>query len=252
MKTAEPLVIEDVALYEDDAEIAAEIRARGLTAYVVMPLTVGGQVSGVFELEVTDGPRTVDPEKFELATIIANQAAIAVLNANLLEQTLVRTRELETLLEAAQATSYTLDIDEVFASIVRLAMQALDMDDCVIMIYDNVEEELRVELDLNRDDDPSRITPPGTVYDLRDYPAKSRALHEEQIIVAAPRRPDRRPQRGRGDAGKRRTGADAGAADRARPVDWAAANRTALADASLHLPRNSNGAGAGRAGGDGD
>ena len=66
-----------------------------------------------------------------------------MLNANLLEQTLVRTRELETLLEAAQATSYTLDLDEVFSSVVRLALQALDMDDGAIMIYDNVEEVLR-------------------------------------------------------------------------------------------------------------
>ena len=63
-----------------------------------------------------------------------------MLNANLLEQTLVRTRELETLLEAAQATSYTLDLDEVFSSVVRLALQALDMDDGAIMLYDNVEE----------------------------------------------------------------------------------------------------------------
>ena len=183
MHSAAPLVIENAALYDGDPAIATLLQKRELTAYLVMPLTVGGQVSGVFELEAADTPRHFDPEKFDLATIIANQAAIAVLNANLLEQTLVRTRELETLLEAAQATSYTLDLDEVFASIVRLVLQALDMDDCAIMLYDNVEEELRVELELNRDDDAARVTPTGTLYDLREYPAKSHALHDGKIIV---------------------------------------------------------------------
>ena len=94
-----------------------------------------------------------DTEKLELSQIIANQAAIGVLNANLLEQTLVRTRELETLLEAAQATSYTLDLDEVFSSVKRLALQALDMDDCAIMLWDNVEEALKVEMEFDRDTD---------------------------------------------------------------------------------------------------
>ena len=72
-------------------------------------MTVGGQVIGAFELEVTDEVRSFNPEHIELGLIIANQAAIAVQNTNLLETTLLRTRELETLLEAAQATALTLD-----------------------------------------------------------------------------------------------------------------------------------------------
>ncbi len=183
IRTAAPLVIENVSQYTEDEEIRAEIQSQNFSSYVVLPMTVGGQVSGIFELEVTGAPRTFDQEKYDLALIIANQAAIAVLNGNLLEQTLVRTRELETLLEAAQATSYTLDLDEVFASVVRLALQALDMDDCAIMMYDNVEETLKVELDLNRQGDRNRVTPTGTVYDLNDYPAKQHAIREGQIIV---------------------------------------------------------------------
>ncbi len=190
MRSARPLVIDDVSAYDDDDAVMDEIRNQSFSAYAVLPLTVGGQVSGALELEVYHAPHHFDPEKTELSTIIANQSAIAVLNANLLEQTLVRTRELETLLEAAQATSYTLDLDEVFNSVVRLALQALDMDDGVLMLYDNVEEALTVELDLNRQGDRNRITPTGTSYDLHEYPAKSRALREGQIIVIRRDDPD--------------------------------------------------------------
>ncbi|MBI1258545.1 MAG: GAF domain-containing protein, partial [Chloroflexi bacterium] len=188
--TSVPLVIGDISQYEGDEAVRQEIQRQSFSAYVVIPLTVGGQVSGVVELEGYSGTREFEPEKLELSVIIANQAAIAVLNANLLEQTLVRTRELETLLEAAQATSYTLDLDEVFSSVVRLALQALDMDDGSIMLYDNVDESLKVELDLNRQGDRNRITPSGTIYDLNLYPAKSRALREGQIIVIKQEDPD--------------------------------------------------------------
>lgn len=181
----EPLLIND-ALAEDettDAEILSELNRRGVTAYALLPMTVGGQTIGAFEMEYFNGPHDYDPEKLDLALIISNQAAIAVLNANLLEQTLVRTRELETMLEAAQATSVTLDLQDVFHSVVRLTLQALDMDDCSIMMYDNVEEVLVVELDVNRNHDEFRITPRGTEYDLFQYPSKTRALREGNIIV---------------------------------------------------------------------
>ena len=177
------LVIEDVAAWQGDEAIRAEISGRGLSAYFALPMIVGGQVSGVFEFEVSGAPHYIEDERIELALIVANQAAIAVLNASLLEQTLVRTRELETLLEAAQATSYTLDLDEVFASVVRLILQALEMDDCALMMYDDIEEALRVELTMNRMGDDSHLVPSGTVYDLRQYPARMSAVHEGHIAV---------------------------------------------------------------------
>ena len=96
---------------EADDPIRKEMEGRDLTAMVMIPMTVGGQVIGAFDLEVTTTPRPFTPEQIDLGLIIANQAAIAVQNTNLLEQTLIRTRELETLLEAAQLVK---GIEEAF------------------------------------------------------------------------------------------------------------------------------------------
>ncbi|HYO87158.1 MAG TPA: GAF domain-containing protein, partial [Candidatus Limnocylindrales bacterium] len=181
-RKAAPLIVEDVSLVQD-AQIRNELAENGVTAYVLLPMTVGGQSTGVFEMELYDGPHRFDQEKIELALIIANQAAITGLNANLLEQTLVRTRELETLLEAAQATSVSLDLNEVFQSVVRLTIQALNVDDCTIMLYDNVEETLVVELDVNRMGDESHVVPEGTVIDLFQYAAKTRALRDGHVTI---------------------------------------------------------------------
>jgi PAS domain S-box-containing protein len=182
-QTVAPIIYEDTSRLAPDSPVALELAPRQARAYAMIPMTVGGQVIGAYELEIYDAPRYFNPEQIELAIIIANQSAIAVQNTNLLEQTLVRTRELETMLEAAQATSLTLSLEETFRNVVELMLHALEMNDCALMIWDNVENVLEVQLDLNRFDDPERVLPVGSKYDLKHYPAKRRAVEEREIIV---------------------------------------------------------------------
>src|SRR5262249_35426825 len=134
-----PLVYEDIQTLKKNDPIRQELTPRKVRAYALIPMVVGGQVIGAFELEVRGSPRIFKPEQIELGLVIANQAAIAVQNTNLLETTLTRTRELETLLEAAQATSLTLDLTEAYHSVAELILHALDMDSCTVMVWDNVE-----------------------------------------------------------------------------------------------------------------
>ncbi|MBZ0293833.1 MAG: GAF domain-containing protein, partial [Anaerolineae bacterium] len=177
------LVISDMQNDEIDPAVRAELEPRGMRAYVLIPMAIGGQVIGAFENYVNFVPRRFDLEQLDLGRIIANQAAIAIQNTNLLEQTLARSFELETLLEAAQATSLTLDVDEVFKSVVILMMQALDMDDCALMMWDDIDNVLEVQVDVSRTDDPSRIMEPGTRFNLSSYPAKLAALNQREVLV---------------------------------------------------------------------
>ncbi len=183
----QPFWIPDVrAVRPDDpfASLAGQLAGSGVRSYLLLPMTVSGQVTGAFELETVETiSENANPEQVDLALIIANQAGIAVMNSNLLEQTLIRTRELETLLEAAQTTANLLDLDEVFQSVARLILQALEMDSCAIMLYDNVLQTLIVQLDLSRSGESERAMPPGTVFDLRRHPAKQRAVNDGQIII---------------------------------------------------------------------
>ena len=186
-RAVKALVIHDMDTFaqeqKDLADIVRELGPRAVTAYVIIPMAIGGQVIGAFEFEVYDGAHRFDHELIDLGRIISNQAAIAIQNTSLLEQTLVRTRELETLLEAAQATTVTLDLHEVFRSVVDLMMHALDMDDCALMMWNDVERTVEVVVDANRRGDQERITSPGTRYNLNHYQAKRRALEEHEILV---------------------------------------------------------------------
>ncbi|MDZ4770156.1 MAG: GAF domain-containing protein, partial [Chloroflexota bacterium] len=179
-----PLLIENLASSTAPLK-PTHLERDDITSYALLPMTLAAQVTGIFELTTTEPDRIFDPEKLELAGIIANQAAIGVLNASLLEQTLVRTRELETLLEATQATAYTLDLDDVLRSVTRLALQALDLQDAAVMLYDNVEEALIIEMEFSSEDEDrdGNVDRKGALIRLRDFPAKSFALRQAQIVV---------------------------------------------------------------------
>ncbi len=189
-RNAAPVIIDDVSQLEADDPLRLDMESRGIKAYVMIPMTVAGQVIGAFDAEVTTSARLFTPEQIDLSLIIANQAAIAVQNTNLLEQTLIRTRELETLLEAAQATSLTLNLEDAFRSVVDLMLHALEMDDCAVMMWDNVENVLQVEIDRNRSGEADMIAPKGTRYNLRQYPAKLKSLQEAQIVVISAEQAD--------------------------------------------------------------
>ncbi len=190
-RTVKTLLIEDVTEAPPElADIVRELAPRIVSAYILIPMAIGGQVIGAFELVDYGGPRSFDPEQTDLGRIIANQAAIAIQNTSLLEQTLVRSRELETLLEAAQATSLTLDVHEVYRSVVELMMHALDMDDCALMIWHDVDRVVEVQVDVNRSGNPNRIAPPGTRYNLSDYPSKLRALEKREVVLLSLDSPD--------------------------------------------------------------
>ncbi len=182
-RTVKSLIIDDMVNLQGMDEIKNELAPRKITAYALIPMAIGGQVIGAFELEMLSTARRFNPEQTDLGRIIANQAAIAIQNTSLLEQTLVRSRELETLLEAAQATSVTLDLQEVFRSVVELMMHALEMDNCALMMWDDVDRTVEVQVDASRSGDDSRLMAAGTLISLTGYPAKLRALEKREVII---------------------------------------------------------------------
>lgn len=173
MTEAEPL--------EDDLRL--EIEQRGLRDYLLVPMMAPGYMIGAFEFETRTDGLDLSPDTLEIASIIANQTAIAVQNANQLDELTNRTRELEMLLEAAQSTLLTMDLPEVFKTVADLFINALDVDDCAILLLIDVENSLEVQIDVNRSGDNTHISPRGTKFDLSKYPSRSLALRTREVVV---------------------------------------------------------------------
>lgn len=155
-------------------------------SWMGIPLVNQGHVVGMMML--ADGkPNVYDGRSDQnIAFAFAAQVAIALANADLFEQTFDRTNELGMLLEAAQATALTTDLDSVFKTVVDLMFNALEMDNCAIMVWNEVDNSLEVQLDISQGDAFTANKPligSGMVYDLAHYPARARALKDREVVV---------------------------------------------------------------------
>ncbi len=180
-RAVQPLVVRDVRETPEMAYSRDLLEERGVISMLIVPLAIGGQVIGSLSLDTIREARDFSPEQIEIAQTIAAQAAIAVQNASLFEQSVIRTRELETLFEATQSISVTLDLTAVLENAARQLLFALQLDNCIISDWDNVENRLLVALDLNVEGKPGDAG--AKAYSLPEYPNRERALQNKQVIV---------------------------------------------------------------------
>lgn len=182
-QTMKPLAISNI--YQDVPEgvIRDLLVQRGILSTIFIPLAVGGQLIGTIGIDSTDEYHVFTPDQIELAQTIASQAAIAVQNASLFEQSVVRTRELETLFEATQATSATLDLDEVMRNAARQMLPALGADSCTIAMLDDVEDRLELHIEVATQDGKETVSEPHVWIPVADYPARGRAISARQVVI---------------------------------------------------------------------
>ncbi len=167
---------------------------REMRSWMGVPLVNQGHVVGMFILMKRSSNSYNTRQEHHVAFAFASQVAIALANADLFEHTFERTNELGTLLEAAQATSLTRDLNEVFRTVAELMFSVLDMQTCAIMIWDDVDGELEVQFSSDRDGDELTNGRLRERYDLVTYPAREQALmNREVVVIVATDDPERQP-----------------------------------------------------------
>jgi GAF domain-containing protein len=115
--TGRPLVVPDVLA--DPRIVNREwARAEGLVSAVIQPLIRGDQSIGVLAV-VTRDRHEFTPEELELIALFADQAAIALANARLVEALSVRADRLRSLAALNQLVSSSLQTDQVLREIAK-------------------------------------------------------------------------------------------------------------------------------------
>jgi PAS domain S-box-containing protein len=120
----------------------------GVRSTLIIPMFVGGQLLGLFSVGSAKKPRSFGKEEIDLARTIANQVAVAVQNALLIEdlekkhlQIREQSRTLERqyqeqaiLMKISRALSQTLDLDRILQVATKEAAQALQVDRCAVAL----------------------------------------------------------------------------------------------------------------------
>jgi signal transduction histidine kinase len=144
-----PVLLPDV-LADPEYEWTEARRLGGFRTIVGVPMLSEDEVIGVISL----WRRDVDPftaREIDVATTFAAQAAIAIRNANLMQQLELRTRELarsvdelEGLRHVGEAVSSSLDLHEVLSTIVTHAVQLSDTEGGSIFEFDDEAETFEI------------------------------------------------------------------------------------------------------------
>jgi two-component system NtrC family sensor kinase len=122
-RRGEPVVINEARthpLYSDEAS-----QEWGMEAIAGLPLKRADRVSGVFNVAFLE-PHTFDEDELRLLTLLADQAAIAIENARLHEETQRRVEELSAIEEIVHELSSTLDFQKVIQLLLDKAIEATD------------------------------------------------------------------------------------------------------------------------------
>jgi two-component system cell cycle sensor histidine kinase/response regulator CckA len=166
-QTGHPLVVADYRAWEGRASVH---NGQPFRRVLGVPLKLKGNVIGVINITDVEQAGSYTQEEIRLVSLFADQAAIAIENARLLEAEARRRREAETLQAATRALTATLNLQQVFESILRELRQVVPYDSASVQQlgesrleiigghgFPNLDELLGVGFDLTASDNPNRI-----------------------------------------------------------------------------------------------
>jgi PAS domain S-box-containing protein len=142
LESGEPIWVGDV---RSDSRFPSLVEAKNLS-WLGIPIMVKGNVIGVIVLEKAES-HYYTTEQIQLTTTFASQAAVALENANLFEDSLRRTAELDersqrlTLLnEFSSDLSGSLNADQVLRLTANQLMRALGAENAMIIMLDRSDK----------------------------------------------------------------------------------------------------------------
>jgi signal transduction histidine kinase len=136
-----PLLIEE-DMPERLEEMGIELIGPVALSWLGVPLMIADRVLGVMAVQSYTTPHAYSEHDRGLLTAIASQAAIAIQNAHLFEETRSRAERLAVVNRIASAASATLNLDELMETVYQEIVPAFQADAFFIALYDQQANEL--------------------------------------------------------------------------------------------------------------
>ncbi len=140
LDTRQPKVIQVSDPDADPAERKWMIE-EDVQSVLMVPMVVRDRVIGLVELMEADRERAFTATEARLAQTVANQAAAALENARLFEETEARVREMSAMAIVGQAMT-TLELDQVLDSVAKNALEAAQAEISSVYLLDEDQEIL--------------------------------------------------------------------------------------------------------------
>lgn len=143
--TREPMIVEDYRTWEH--RLPRFEQTKPIVGIVAVPLLYSGELIGVVSVHQNDtAVKKFTEADARLLSLFAGQAASAVHNARLIEETKRRAEQLSTLNEIARAVSSQLEIDQALEAIYQQVKRILPLDAFYIALHDEERNEVSYPL----------------------------------------------------------------------------------------------------------
>jgi len=139
VRTQQPLLIRE-NVTERLEDMGIELIGQTSLSWLGVPLIVGGRVLGVMAVQSYTTPRIYDEHDQDLMTAIASQAAIALQNAHLFEETQRRATQLAAAAEVARNATAILDVDQLLDETVGLISEQFGYYHAGVFLLDERDE----------------------------------------------------------------------------------------------------------------
>ena len=136
-----PMIVEDYQVWENRSPLFEGIP---LKAIMGVPLMYGNKVLGVLDVcELAPSKRTFGEADARLLTLFAGQAASAIANTRLYEETLRNLKNLTALRTIDEAIAGSMDMSAVLKVILEQGIPQLGVDAACVLLFDPQEQALK-------------------------------------------------------------------------------------------------------------
>ena len=148
-----PVLCKDYECYANRVE---ELDSYHIKEVVGVPLIVREMIIGTMVISSSDPEVHFQQSEVDLLYNFAHQAAVAIGNAKLYEDSLAKIRQLTTLYEIGKTLSSTLDLDDLFKKALELLRDRFGYAACSILLLDKAKGELYIKQVTGRDLEEAR------------------------------------------------------------------------------------------------
>jgi PAS domain S-box-containing protein len=159
----------------------AESKLKGFTAggvdYVTKPFWAEEVLARVeTHLTLRTVQQRLEEQNAQLEREIAERARVE-------EELRQRNRELTTLYDASTIMTSNLSLDAVLQNVVRQITQALDSSACTLLFWRRERDQVETLVDYSEVWPKDKLDPPGSTYDLDEYPLMRQVLETSQPAI---------------------------------------------------------------------
>jgi signal transduction histidine kinase/ActR/RegA family two-component response regulator len=142
--------------YEHHPNRLKELDSYHFKEVLGVPLIVREMIIGTMTIGSSDPELHFQQSEIDLLYTFAHQAAIAIGNAKLYEDSLAKIKQLTTLYEIGKTLSSTLDLDELFKRALELLKDNFGYTACGILLLDRNKDELFIKQVMGRSEEESK------------------------------------------------------------------------------------------------